>query len=430
MSCVFVPVDLALWSSVSINALYTPCARNLFGLALGMGKAGELTGVSLGVLGQAAEHRVRGVQIAGLVVAGGEDVIGIQVAGLVAAAGDHFAGLQASAIAAAGDTGLGVQLGALGAAAGDEMSGLQLGGLFAASGSAMTGLQAGGLFAASGDQMAGIQIGGLFAAAGDAMTGLQLGGLFAAAGNTMTGLQLGGLFSAAAHFEGVQLSPGASRSGGGRGLEIAGVYTRATGDLTGGQLALVNLGTVVTGAQIGLVNIAREVHGVQLGLVNVADHADAPLGLVSWMRRGDRAVEVAGGEALPVMVAARLGTDRVYSLLGVGADPVHDRKTWGPGGGFGVRIPVAPVAIHIDALAHAVLSDGVDHQALLAQARVRVAVPVAPHVAVLAGATWNVLVSDDDDGADLPLGLERVAHDGDTVIRQWPGVSVGAAFDY
>ena len=413
-ACVDVPVDLALWSSVSINALYPPCARNLFGLALAMGRAGELHGLQLGVLGQSAEYGVRGVQIAGLLVASGEDTVGVQIAGLIAAAGDSFTGLQLSGLAAAGNRARGGQLGVLGVASGNAMAGLQAGGLFAASGNAMTGLQAGGLFAASGN----------------AMTGLQAGGLFAASGNAMTGLQIGGLFAASGELAGLQVGVGGSLTGGGRGVQLAGGMTRAQGELTGAQIAIVNIGRTVNGAQIGLVNIAREVHGLQLGLVNVADRADAPVGLVSWMRDGDRGIEVWGGEAVPVAAAARFGTTRVYSLVGLGADPLRAHRTWGPLGGAGVRVPVGPVAIHADALGHAVVLGGFDRAALLAQARLRLVVPVGAGLAVFAGPTWNVFVSGDDAAADLPLGLDQVGHHGGTVIRQWPGLTAGAALSY
>jgi hypothetical protein len=120
----------------------------------------------------------------------------------------------------------------------------------------------------------------------------------------------------------------------------------------------------------------------------------------------------------------------VYSLLGVSADPLHDHGAWGPVGGAGVRVPVGPVAVLGDGLAHSLFFGGLDEQALLAQARLRVSVPVAARIELSAGATWNVFASSDDDGAALPLGLDRVAHHGDTVVRQWPGLAAGAAVTY
>src|SRR5688500_7524811 len=63
LPCRSVPVDLAVWNRVSINGLFPPCARNMLGLALGMGRAGELRGVQIGIVGQVAERSARGVQV-------------------------------------------------------------------------------------------------------------------------------------------------------------------------------------------------------------------------------------------------------------------------------------------------------------------------------------------------------------------------------
>lgn len=426
-SCATVPIDLALWTSISVNALYTPsCARNYLGLALGAGKAGELRGIQLGLIAQSVERTSRGVQLGGLVVATGRDGIGLQIAGLVAASGESFVGTQIATIAAAGSHFTGLQLGLLGAAAGDNTRGIQLGGLFAAGGETMRGIQVGALFAATGNSMRGLQTGGLFAAAGDDLHGFQLGGLFAATGDEMQGLQVGGLFSAAGKLAGIQISAGASFTDGGVGAQLAGGLARAPSDLTGLQLAIVNIGGTVHGAQIGLVNIADTVDGAQIGLVNIADRTDAPIGAFSWMRSGPRAIEVAVSDALPVSAALRLGSSHVYSLIGVGADPVHDLHTWGPVAGIGVRAPLERVDLLVDTMWTTQFFGGFD-RSVIAQLRARLSLPVSPHVEILAGLTANGFASSHADGADLPIAIHAKHREGDTTYRLWPGIVFGIA---
>jgi hypothetical protein len=397
--CTFVPVDFAVYDKISINGLYSRCGRNVLSVALGANGTGELRGLSIGVGVSTVAYDATGVQLGGLGAVSGESGTGIQAGGLFAASGVSYRGLQ---------------VGGLFAAAGRRFDGIQLGGLFAASGESFSGLQVGGLFSASGAQLSGVQLGGLFSASGDQMTGLQVGGLFAA-GPRMRGIQIGGGVSAVAEGEGLQLSGGLS-------------YAKES--LVGVQIAVVNWGGDVTGAQIGVVNVARRVDGLQLGVVNVADDATAPIGLVSWMRRGERAAEVWLGEVLSASAGVRLGTRRVYSLLGIGAGAVVDGNPWGPLGGVGVMGRSGSVRFMLDALAHQLYFDGVDHEALLAQARARVGLPLAAPFEATLGVTWNVFVSDEVEGTDLAPSFEITSHTGATSVRQWPSLTLGASVSW
>jgi len=133
-----------------------------------------------------------------------------------------------------------------------------------------------------------------------------------------------------------------------------------------------------------------------------------------------------------VNAAVRLGTAHVYSLLGVGSAFLRASAPLGPLAGVGVKGHLAaPVELLVDALAHGLVFLGDDHgRALLTQARVRVQVELWPRLALTAGATWNVLVSDDVDGADLPLFGDRVSTSGARTVRQWPGFSLGVALAF
>jgi len=429
--CVIAPIDVGLVPRVSLNALRRPCARNYLGLALGYARAGELRGVQIGLGAAAVDRAAVGVQIAIGVTAAGHGAAGLQLAGLVSAAGDDMRGIQiAGLVNAAGEDMTGLQLAGLINAAGGDTFGPQIALLGNAAGQSAAVLQVGGLFNAAGKEVRGVQLAGLFNAAGDDMRGLQISGLFNASGGRAEAIQLGGLFNAASQLRGGQVAGAMNVVEGGQGAQIALGYNRVYRELTGIQIAAVNIGRHVSGAQIGLVNIARRVDGVQLGLVNVADRASAPIGAVSWMRDGDRALEVWGGEALSLSAGVRMGTGRVYSIAGIASGPHVDGRPWGPAAGAGVKASFDRIALLIDALGHALFFDGVDDQALLAQARARVAYDVTERVAVAAGATWNVFVSGDRDGEDLPLGPDSVDRSGDTTVRQWPGLTGAVALRF
>src|SRR5262245_34827240 len=63
--CELMPVDLAVWHEVSLNALVHPCAHNYLGLSLLETRAGELTGVQIGLGVNGVNRSAWGVQIAG-----------------------------------------------------------------------------------------------------------------------------------------------------------------------------------------------------------------------------------------------------------------------------------------------------------------------------------------------------------------------------
>jgi hypothetical protein len=425
--CVIAPVDLAIVPRISLNARRRPCARNYLGLALVYGRADELRGVQLALGANAVERSMVGAQFAFGVNAAGGNATGLQHALLVNAAGASFAGFQlAGLINAAGQDLRGVQFSGLINAAGRDATAFQLSGLGNAAGGQATGLQASFGFNAAGGGMRGLQLAGLFNGAGSDSRAVQIAGLFNAIGGRASGVQLAGLFNAAGRLHGLQLAAGMNATGHGEGLQLAAGYNRAEVALTGVQIAAVNVGRDVSGAQIGLVNVARRVRGVQLGLVNVADDVDAPIGAVSWVGRGESAFEMWGGEALALAAAARLGTHRFYSLGGISTGPLVDGMPWGPVGGAGVKGAIGRAGLLFDALAHALFFDGFADQALLAQARARLAFAMTPRLALTVGATWNVFVSGDVDGAGLPLGGDTVNRSGDTTVRQWPGFTAGA----
>ncbi|HKE15608.1 MAG TPA: hypothetical protein VKB80_12110 [Kofleriaceae bacterium] len=426
--CVIGPVDLAVVPRVSLNALRHTCVRNYLGLALGYGRAGELRGLQIGLGASAVDRSAIGLQLSLGVSAAGDSMLGLQLAGLVTAAGQDGTGVQvAGLVNAAGGDFTGVQVAGLVNASGGHARAIQLALLGNASGGSASVMQVGGLFNASGSGMRGVQVAGLLNATGGDTFGLQVAGLLNAGGGRASAIQVAGLLNAGAQLRGLQVAGAMNAIDSGEGAQVAIGYNRADSEIAGIQIAAVNVGRDVAGAQVGLVNVARRVRGVQLGLVNVADEADAPIGAVSWTRRGDRALEVWSGEALALSAGLRLGARRVYSLAGLSSGPLVDGRPWGPVAGAGVRVPLGRVALMVDALGHALFFDGVDDRALLAQARARVAYDVTEVLALSLGATWNVFVSGDVDGADLPLGLDSVDRSGDTTVRQWPGLTAAVA---
>ena len=238
-----------------------------------------------------------------------------------------------------------------------------------------------------------------------------------------------------------------------RGAQVAGV-TNVAENVTGTQIGIVNVGGDVTGAQIGIVNYARRVRGTQIGLVDIASEGDAaaPIGLVTFVRNGIHELELTTNEALTPVLSAVLGTRHVYTRLGIGtlAPPSSvpggrtvtpgsedDRRRWFWQWGLGGRLRFGERwFVDVEALAQQLgrssdswdgltVGNGDDH-AILTSARVLVGFRLAPPVTLVVGPSYNVGVgwkgSDPVTGAEA---LQSVHRDGSTVVRLYPGLTLG-----
>jgi hypothetical protein len=211
-----------------------------------------------------------------------------------------------------------------------------------------------------------------------------------------------------------------------RGVQAATVSVARR--LTGVQLSVVNVGGDVTGSQIGLVNVARRVSGLQLGLVNVSRSADAAVGLVSAVAEGRHEVEVFATELSPMNVALRLGGRRVHGVLVAGVDPDEQREVeairWTAGGGVGAGFDLSErFTLDVDVIAQTIRYDDDDAEPdnVLGSVRAIAGWRATPWIALFAGPTVNLLVSDGTH-PDVDLGRKVDLRESG---RLWAGFVAG-----
>ena len=284
-----------------------------------------------------------------------------------------------------------------------------------------------GLAAARSTTLRGLALAPLHWAEED-VSGLQLTWIAASAGGTVRGLQASQIANVTRSLRGVQLTSVVNviREGG-QGVQLASLVNYARHGLAGAQLSLVNVAGDVAGAQLGLVNVARRVSGVQLGLVNVARSSHASVGLVSLVKDGRRDVEVFATELSLANVGVRLGGSRVHGLLVAGLQPEERPEVgatrWTYGAGLGAGFALAPrLGLDVDLLAQAVHYDREEPEAGLGSLRALVSYRAARHLAVFAGPTLNLFVSDRPQ-PDVDLGRDLGADSRDA--RLWLGFAAG-----
>lgn len=186
------------------------------------------------------------------------------------------------------------------------------------------------------------ELGGLFNIDRGDVQSVQLAGLVNQVGGKVSGFQMAGLANSVwAGVDAVQLAGLVNFSVGEvNGVQVAGVLNLNTSSLNGTQVAgLANYSQQdVTGAQVSaLLNVGRKVNGSQVALFNYADSiSGAPVGLISFVRKGYNTIEIGGNEVLPLNLALRTGTRSFYNILFAGMRPEpSDSLTWSFGYGVG-----------------------------------------------------------------------------------------------
>jgi hypothetical protein len=82
--------------------------------------------------------------------------------------------------------------------------------------------------------------------------------------------------------------------------------------------------------------------GVQIGLINIADTSSGyMIGLVNIVKKGYHTLTVSSNEILPVNVAYKTGSRRLYSILQAGWSPGTNEKAYSIGFGIGHELPVS-----------------------------------------------------------------------------------------
>ena len=184
----------------------------------------------------------------------------------------------------------------------------------------------GGLFNINKGDAKSVQIAGLFNQVGGQIRGFQMAGLVNSAMDSVKAAQIAGLSN--------------FTTGNVQGFQLAGLLNLSTQNVQGTQLAGIANYTHkdIKGAQIsGILNIAKNVTGSQVGLFNYSDSTSgAPVGLISFVRKGYHKVEVGADEMMALNISLRTGTRAFYNMLFAGMRPEQaDSTTWAFGYGVG-----------------------------------------------------------------------------------------------
>lgn len=402
--------QISLIPKIGSNTKMSGSIENSFSLNVFAGYSAGVRVMEIGGLMNINKRHVRGFQAAGLSNIVGGRTRGVQFAGLSNNNRGSLHGLQVSGISnMVADTIHGVQL--------TGISNILQGG--------MKGWQIAGISNVTTKNVDGVQISGISNYAHGDVDVMQIGGVVNY-GKNVNGVQVAGLVNTSAGKVG--------------GAQIAGIGNFAS-EVNAGQIAgLLNIATTrVKGAQVSaIVNYGKEIKGSQLALLNISDTVTGlPIGLISFVRRGYRRVELSANEVLYANLTLKTGVHKLYNIFTGGLVPNDTITTWGFGYGFGFEKSNGKRFLHsYDFTANWIQEQDKPFGTmnLLTKLRINFAYLLGKRASIFMGPSINVHLSewiDSDTGEFLtniaPYVLSSTIF-GDTQLQFWLGGQAGFRF--
>lgn len=136
----------------------------------------------------------------------------------------------------------------------------------------------------------------------------------------LKGVQFAGFTNVAMNVNGAQFAGFFNKSSHIKGSQLAG-FMNVAKNVSASQLSgFMNKANDVKGSQFaGFINIARKVRGAQIaGFINIADSSDCPIGILNFIKNGEKSIGVSADENQTAMLTFRSGGKTMYGIFAVG----------------------------------------------------------------------------------------------------------------
>lgn len=173
--------------------------------------------------------------------------------------------------------------------------------------------------------------------------GLGNGAAFAGFANiahgNVNGLQFAGFANVAKNMNGAQFAGFSNTAKNVTASQFAG-FANTAQNVKGSQFAgFINIAKNTKGSQFaGFINIAKKVKGAQIaGFINIADSSDYPIGIVNFVKKGEKSLGISMDENQTAMLTFRSGGKVLYGILGVGYNFKNKDEIYAFEAGFGAH---------------------------------------------------------------------------------------------
>ena len=306
-----------------------------------------------------------------------------------------------------------------------SLDGAEFGGLYNINKQNVQGAQFAGFGNTVGGNLRGAQFGGLLNTVSGKVRGMQYAGIMNVTGEEVQGAQFAGYMNYADSINGVQ---------------GAGLVNISNKSAKGAQLAGIgNWARDMHGVQISaFINRAKHVKGTQIGLINIADTVEngVTVGLINIVKKGKMQLAIENNEVIDFNIAFRSGTNRLYSVLFVGAQAKED-YLWTYGAGFGTEFKLKKnwnSSIELTTQNINPKEDYYEELNLLNRLSWNFGYQFANHLSFSAGPVLNVYVTEvynaetGQYGDDIDMGNFYNETFSGTNVKMWIGYNVSIKF--
>lgn len=125
-----------------------------------------------------------------------------------------------------------------------------------------------------------------------------------------------------------------------KGAQFAGFANIATDGSASQFAGFINVAKDVKGTQIsGFINVAKKVKGAQIaGFINIADSSDCPIGILNFVKNGEKSLGLSIDETQTTMLTFRSGGKVLYGILGIGYNLKNSSEVYAAEAGLGAHI--------------------------------------------------------------------------------------------
>lgn len=184
----------------------------------------------------------------------------------------------------------------------------------------------------------------------DSARGVQLAGFSNHIGGTSHGATLAGFMNTVRHANGLQAAGFLNVAGAAKGCQLAGFGNVVINKLAQAQAdsykqvqiaGFLNKGENVNTQVAGFINLAKKVKGAQIaGFINIADSSDYPIGIINFIRHGEKTIGLSTDETLTTLLSFRSGGRVMYGILGIGYNFRSSKNRYALEAGIGAHLRV------------------------------------------------------------------------------------------
>ncbi len=178
----------------------------------------------------------------------------------------------------------------------------------------------------------------------DSATGVQFAGIANTVLNSTRGTQFAGIGNYTKNaVEGFQGAGIFNKSNTVSGFQFAGIANITTKQAKGVQIAGIVSTAEKADVQVaGILNMAKKVKGVQFGFINIADSSDHAIGVLNFIKNGEKSIGVSIDETATTLISFRSGGRVWYGILGIGGNFSSGKSLLAWEAGLGVHWKLSP----------------------------------------------------------------------------------------